>query len=442
MTKVIVHDQLPGTGKSKSMIERINESPSDEKWIVVAPFLTECHRYAGTLKDEVSGDKQTPVRDDKGAVVYTGEGCSKSGRRFHHPQSGYQTKVEHIAQLVSEGKDIVTTHAALKLFTPETIKDVKDAGYRLLIDEELECIKPHNVKAHRRHMLLKSGVVYEDELGLLRWNPDCPIDNDTKDSDETGFSWDMQIKALCDNGSLVLIPDDKGDRELFMWEYPIEFLKAFDQIDILTYLFEGSVFERYLKFYGLNVIVEKGIMLPEDIFNLIQIVDSPKMNRVGERDMVFSATDQKKYTKESAVSKAVRDNLYNFFVNNTYGKSDMNQRLWTCLQSAQPVFKGSGYTKRYIPHNIKAVNDYVETKQLAYIYNANLHPDVYNYLFKRGDDFTPEKNRYALSELIQWMFRSRIRDKNAATEDRQISLYIPSSRMRNILIDWMEGKYT
>lgn len=431
MTTVIVYDQLPGTGKSSRMIEEINNSPKDQRWIVVTPFLKECHRYAGTILDVESEDRQLPKRDEKG-IIYTGEGCSASGRRFEHPVSGYQSKVEHIAQLVHEGKDIVTTHAALKLFTPDTVKDVKDAGYKLVIDEELECIRPHPCKEHRRKMLLTSGVIYEDSLGLLRWNEDFKID-DTKDLDSNGFSWEMQIKSLCDNGSLVLISDERGNRDLFMWEYPIEFLKAFDEILILTYLFEGSIFQKYLDFYGIQNIVQRGIQLPSDPFALINVIDNGKMNRVGEREGAFSATDQKKYTKDSIVAKTVRDNLTNYFKNSTYGKSSPDERLWTCLQDSFSIFKGNGYTKRHIAHNTKAVNDYRDTYHLAYIYNAYMHPEPYKYLLARGEQFAPDLDRYSLSELLQWVYRSRLR------MDEPVNLYIPSSRMRDLLEDWMKG---
>lgn len=432
MAKVLVHDWLMGTGKSSRMIEQINNSPSDQRWIVVTPFLKECHRYAGTIIDTDSEDRQLPKRDGN-EIIYTGEGCSASGRRFVHPISGHLSKVEHIAKLVHEGRDIVTTHAALKLFTPETVKDVKDAGYRLVIDEELECIRPHPVKAHRRKMLLSSGAVYEDVSGLLRWNEDFIID-DTKDVDSTGYSWDMQIKALCDNGSLVLISDEKGNRDLFMWEYPIEFLKAFDHIDVLTYMFKGSVFEKYLDFYGIEHTTEIGIQLPSDPFGLIRLVDNDKMNRVGEREHIFSATDQRAYTKESAVAKTVRSNLENFFKNSTYGKSTPSDRLWTCLDQTFPVFKGGGYTKRHIAQNTKAVNEYKDTFHLAYVYNSFLHPEPYKYLVDRGEQYTPNRDRYALSEMLQWVYRSRVRC------DREINLYVPSKRMRNLLIQWMEGK--
>lgn len=434
MTKVIVYDQLPGTGKSTRMIDKINNSDKDQRFIVVTPFLAECHRYAGTTPDEDSGTKQLPLKDAHGNTLYTGQGCNASGRRFEHPVAGYRTKVEHIAKLVHEGKDIVTTHAALKLFTPETVKDVKDAGYTLVIDEELECIRPHPCKMHRRKMLIGSGAVYEDALGLLRWNSEYSVDDDVKELDGSGFSWDMQIKSLCDNGSLVLIADEKGNRDLFMWEYPIEFIKAFDSVQVLTYMFEGSVFQKYLDYYGIEHETIKGIQLPIDVFDLINVVDNPKMNRIGDRWDSFTVTDQKRQTKGSAMSQTVRSNLYNYFNNSTYGKSKTDERLWTCLGDSIINFKGAGYTKRHIAHNTKATNDYSNSNQLAYIYNAHMHPEPYKYLLERGEQFAPSQERYSVTELLQWVYRSSVRN------DRPINLYIPSVRMRGLLDKWMKGE--
>ena len=42
-----------------------------------------------------------------------------------------------------------------------------------------------------------------------------------------------------------------------------------------------------------------------------------------------------------------------------------------------------------------------------------------------------EEDQYALSELIQWIFRSALRD------NKEITLYIPSKRMRKLLENWI-----
>ena len=42
------------------------------------------------------------------------------------------------------------------------------------------------------------------------------------------------------------------------------------------------------------------------------------------------------------------------------------------------------------------------------------------------------EDEWALSELIQWMFRSSIR------EQKNINIYIPSKRMRDLLMKWLK----
>ena len=43
-----------------------------------------------------------------------------------------------------------------------------------------------------------------------------------------------------------------------------------------------------------------------------------------------------------------------------------------------------------------------------------------------------DEDEWALSELIQWLFRSCIR------EQKDINIYIPSKRMRSLLIKWLK----
>lgn len=436
MTTITIHDSLMGTGKSTAMIDRINNSDSDTRWIVVAPFLKECHRYAGTILDEESEDKQRPKKDEHGNIIYTGEGCSTSGRTFHHPTTANGSKVDHIQSLVEQGYDVVTTHAALKLFKPETIAAIKDAGYSLVIDESLEVISPLPLTPYRRNILLDSRAVYVDDEGLLRWSDNDRYSVDKLSDDEidgTGYSWDRRVKSLCDNGSLILVEDKQGKRDLFMWEYPIDFLRAFNSIDILTYMFEGSIMQKYLSFHNMPYTIEYGTRCIPDS-SLISIVDSSKMNRPGERENIFSATDSRKITKSSATAKDMRTNMEHFFNNNTYGASKYNDRMWTCLKESITAMKGKGYTKQYVPFNTKAVNDYANVSHMAYIYNVFIHPEIYKYLKSKGEQYAPDERSYALAELLQWVYRGRIRNST------HVSLYIPSKRMRDMLVRWVENK--
>ena len=87
--------------------------------------------------------------------------------------------------------------------------------------------------------------------------------------------------------------------------------------------------------------------------------------------------------------------------------------------------------------NMRATNDYKYKTHLMYIYNRYMKPDL-KMLFKTELN----EDIYALSDLVQWVFRSAIRD------NKPINLYLPSERMRNLIegsdlfFDLMYKQYT
>ena len=50
---------------------------------------------------------------------------------------------------------------------------------------------------------------------------------------------------------------------------------------------------------------------------------------------------------------------------------------------------------------------------------------------------------WALQEMLQYIWRSRIRGNESVTslEDRKINLYVPSKRMRTLLEQWLNGEF-
>ena len=75
---------------------------------------------------------------------------------------------------------------------------------------------------------------------------------------------------------------------------------------------------------------------------------------------------------------------------------------------------------------------------LAYVYNMNSNPSYDKYFAKRldtnGNPIAINNDLFALGCLIQWIWRSAIR------ENEEIWIFIPAPRMRNLLIEWMDGE--
>ena len=106
--------------------------------------------------------------------------------------------------------------------------------------------------------------------------------------------------------------------------------------------------------------------------------------------------------------------------------------MWTTFKNHRTSLKGKGYTKNFLSLNARATNEYKDTYVLGYCCNRFMKPTIDLFFKKR--DINISHDGYALSEMIQWIWRSRIR------EGQSIELFIPSKRMRELLKDYLSQK--
>ena len=129
--------------------------------------------------------------------------------------------------------------------------------------------------------------------------------------------------------------------------------------------------------------------------------------------------------------KLLRRYLNTFFSSTT--KSTSDSRIWTSFKDDYRKIVGQNrrYASSFLPMNIRATNEYREATAVAYLVNRFLDPNLVKFFAVR--DITIDNDQFALSEMIQFIWRSAIRD------NQPIIVYIPSERMRNLLIDWMKS---
>ena len=99
---------------------------------------------------------------------------------------------------------------------------------------------------------------------------------------------------------------------------------------------------------------------------------------------------------------------------------------------AEPKLKGKGYANGFVSCNCRATNDYSNARYLAYCLNVYPHVGVSQFFEQHGIEI--DADSYALSEMIQWIWRSNIRAGG------EIWLYIPSKRMRTLFDIWLKGE--
>jgi len=396
-----VLDAICGQGKTTKVLSNIEELPLNVKVIYVTLLITECERVIEHFSN------------------------SKCGRKFVMPlvMDSSGSKMLNLLTLLKSGGNIATTHALFRNLTPEHLELIYELGYNLVLDEVLTVVETFKELKGLRYTvnhikeLVEEGVmVLDSDDCTLRW------DSSKLRADESFYK---SLKDLCAVGSLLIIED-----KCVLWSLPVDVLKVFNEITICTYMFESSDMAAYLKYHGMSYEVNSFGVLPSEFKDFIDIFDRDTLNNIGDKNSALSAS--KIRLNEGGCVPALKKCLYNYFNHHNKGvKSD--RKLWTGYKSKEHQLKGLGYATRFLACNTKATNEYGNTKVLAY--TCNIHHQPYIAKFYKAKGIKLNQDLYTLSEMLQWLWRSQIRN------NKPIKVYIPSSRMRNLLKAWLEDTY-
>ena len=420
---VNVIDAIMGSGKTTWMIDKVNNDLKP-RYIVVTPTLTEVARL---------------VND-----------CPKA--RFKEPDvKVHGKKYQDFEQLIKDGENIVTTHSLLTRMTKKILAELKRQQYTLMVDESLAVVSVYKELTNKDMAMLFNGkyVYVEPNSFKLRWNhKDHP--------DYKGKFWETRDR--CDNGNLIYFKENT-----MLWEFPIEFLRVFKDVWVLTYLFQSSPMSNYLIAEGTSVNLyslkgQSSQFVPPVLIDykdhdetatkdrlrspgVINLYDGP-LNEVGrptrKAPKILSKSWYENKAKPIEIA-AIKNALSNYFRNILDAKS--YDLMWTVFGSKKTKknkrygrgtvekLEGKGYAKGFIPNNTKATNDFIDKKHIAYMQNTFHHPKIFDYFKARG--VIVIEDLYSLSEMIQLIWRSRIRKWES------INVYIPSSRMRHLFTSWL-----
>ena len=377
----------------------MKEALPTQNFIFITPFLSEIERIQTAI----------PERN-----FVTPTSCNRKGN-----------KLEGLKLLLSRGQDIASTHALFQRCDEEIIELLRATNYTLVLDESMNMVEKMNIVKDDIEILFKSETIVEDDRKWIKWVG-------------TGREYNgglRDVKEACFLGNVYHYSED-----FYMWTFPQEVFQAFDQIYIMTYMFAGQLQKYYLDVfkteYTYKSVAKVGdryelVEYTKDldmtaIRNLIHIYDG-KLNSVGDGEFTFSSTNMKKLKKKPAMTKLVQNNIYNYFKNEVKSKSSAN--MWTTFKDMKSVLKGDGYVKGFVSCNCRATNDFKDKTAMAYVCNRFSDPYILQFFTANGVEV--DDDAVALSELVQWIFRSAVR------EGKEVNLYIPSVRMRTLLKNWL-----
>jgi len=425
---ISVIDSPMASGKTTWAINHINDLNEDQKVIFITPYLKECDR------------------------VITG--CKKKHFIQPDPIKGSGRKSVHFLNLIREGKNIVSTHSLFSAIDDEIINAIRSEEYTLILDECFSVVDKYDLfydspKNADKDAFTKNDIDSLIATGYVKIEDDYRV---VWKQEKTLTKYE-QLKNLADRELLYLVNDS-----LLLWSFPVEVFRQgiFEKIFILTFQFRYQIQYYYYSFfdlkykqYHIETINEEYTMVETENYDyekewiksikpLITICNTTSINRIGSvyfnvhGNSVKTALCKNWYLKNPLLHKKISDNAVNY-LRNYSNKEKSEDVMWACFKEFEKSISIRGLSlKAFVPLNARATNDYGDRKTLAYLINRYINP-FYDQFFKKRNK-TVDQNGLALSELVQWIWRSRIRN------GKPITIYIPSERMRTLLEKFLDGE--
>ncbi len=394
-----------GAGKTTGIISYMNAHP-EQQYLFITPYRKERRRIK--------------------------ESCERLD--FAIPDNQY-SRLNECNSFIEQGRNIATTHALFSLFNQDTIDKLAKQHYTLIIDEEPDSIfNVFHISIHDFQMLENNKYFSVDERNCLVISEDRTYDGAIESI--------KMLYSIKDSRVFYLVDDWNYDNESvgIVSVMRPDIFHTFDKVLVLTYLFKDSNYDCYCRFFRFsyeylhfeNDTLRAGLFDDKEFIrkvkNLIQLYEGNLnfRHRKGNNTNAMSLTKSWYENANSIKLQRVKNNIYNFvrhIVN-----SPSSDIMWSVYKNYIDAIKGNGYTNGYVPCNCRATNEYRDKKTLAYL--LNLYPDPFLIRWLSHNDIRVNPNHFPLTMLLQWVFRSQIRD------GQPIQLYLPAARIRDILQDY------
>lgn len=439
---ITVVDAVMGTGKSTWAIKWINNTP-DSKFIVVLPTLAEVDRYRTQITRDVfipnDMDTEYDLDDDGDRIDWN-----------------LQDKFQLAAR---DGKTIITTHRMLEVLDDVSVLILKGQNYQLILDEVTNTVTPMLMSRADYRVLQDAGLVREEEERpeVTKVLPTEKVYCDYRDNRKVEKLLFGNFMAMVKLGNVRRVKD-----QFFIWVASADKLCVFDHVHVLTYMFQGSPMDAWLQHHGLTydlVSVADGELVDykptggKAFKDHIRVCDNPKWNDVGKHKTALSSSWMDKNLEGKV---ALKDATRCFFRG---VDATCDEVGWATFRKASKELAPKGYSVRKsglkfnpkeiaklrldlrsqqfccIPLNCKGTNAYIHVRAIAVLANYFSFPAQRH--FYGTMKVSLDEDQYALSEMVQLIWRSRIRDSRVDV-DRSIDVYIPSRRMRELFFKWLE----
>ena len=419
--KVEILDSIMGSNKTNRVLDWIDSNPN-ERYLYISPLLSEVDNTSRLATNLKHVSFEFPSTDE------------------------YDTKTDDLLSKLEVGANISCTHSLYLSMSEKHLDLIEKFEYIVIIDEEVGVID-----AFKKYST--------DDLAYLNSNGDIEI------SDEDGMiSWvgaelgkKAKYKQFYNLCKAKAVYATKRSDTMLVTQMPVELFTRAKRVIIMTYMFNGNVLDNFLKLKKVVVVpfteVQPTQIDKQEIRELIDLKPlDRKLLKLSMSVYGYDKMDKKgfdlisNYIRSTGLSvgaKAV-DTMYTLpkVVSPVEVKSGkrvaprgyLTYKTEVLDEDGVVVLDGKGKPKTednycWLHSGCRATNKYAYKWYLVHCYDRHPNLSVETYLKEYGCPV--DKNVFALSEMLQWIWRSRIRKGEC------IVLAIPNTRMHNLFLDWL-----
>lgn len=432
MTNVVeILDGIMGSSKTTNTCKWMEENNHKYKFFYISPLLDEV-KDGGRIQQSCPTTRFiSPSTKEEDSKLSSDQQRGVSSRR----------KIDNLLELLKIGANITCTHNLYLSMTDDHFREMQKHSYVLIIDEELGMIDDYKSYSSPDVKSLQklNCVEIQDKDGMLIWK-----NSDVAEFDDITHRY-HNFKRHVENEMIYV---SKRDTNIFVCQLPIKLITVAKRCIILTYMFEGNVLSSFLKLKGLEykqfTDVSINTVNKQDIMKNIKLY-MPKHPK-WRKELKLSVTAY--HTMSSADLKHISN--YILAVTKDCNATDYDtmftfpkDRCNLSENKAKVKIKPKGMVDTLLkesksPQNVcwiasstRATNKFKHKYCVIHAYDRYPNQSVSSYL----QDFNSPIDRdvFAVSEMLQWIWRSRIRD------NKPITLAILSSRMQILFLNWLHN---
>jgi len=407
MTKTVeIVDSMMGTGKSTAIIAWMNSHPL-KRFVYVSPLLSEAGE-GGRLHQEAKAT-------------------------FHAPEDLGDGKASSLLELLRLGANISCTHSLYKLMTDEHFDAISRFDYTVVLDEEIGLIEAfHEYSTSDLQWLLNNNVISVDEKdGMVSWI------STTTGAESPSHKY-YRMRQMCNAGCLYTT---KRSDTMLTIQLPTKLIECASRMIVLTYMFDDGILDSFLKLKGIEAIpfterLDLQTVSGQAIRQLLTITQPPKKFNLRDK-LSYSWYVNPNKGDIDAVKNAIRSVAAKWGVNKDCLLYTFPKHRSIASDSRAAKIKPNSYTVKsngspcWLAIQTRATNDYAHVTHIISAYNR--FPNVAVAAYLQDYEHPVDKDRFALSELIQFLWRGCIRN------GQPMHVCIFSLRMEKLLKNWLDG---